>query len=468
MNKKTLRIIIYVLAILIIAEFVVIVINHHSDKTDLTEGSAGQIQISDTIITVNDTQIPSFNYNEELYIAAEDLHNFGIDMITNSDESISLIHDDSMEFKSTDGIDREYSNIPDGSKVTAFNAGFTIKGKSFPCYTAYDYHLIPLEALKNFGTYSETDGHVSIILGQADNSSSSSTTANAAQAQGSTASQQQAKVIEGSENAKNRRGASINNQNITEKKTVIVLDPGHGKSSGEMSSSEMEASGYVYNNNREQWGEWRHWKSGTTWIDCEGSGCSGRHPEGGSCWYSASSGDRDIEPEINLNNSLAAKKYLEQMGYEVRLTRSTNDENPSITKRLQSCYPNGDITKDPDAAIFLCVHSNAGGGRGSAYISLSGEYDQKGISSSYATDGNNLGKAINDRIIAQTSLQMYSNGIISSEPQLIAFCKSPVTCGYIEIGFFDNTSDLNILRNESDKIGQSIAEGIDDYLKSIQ
>lgn len=116
MNKKTLKIIIYVLAILIIAEFVVIVINHHSDKTDLTEGSAGQIQISDTIITVNDTQIPSFNYNEELYIAAEDLHNFGIDMITNSDESISLIHDDSMEFKSTDGIDREYSNIPDGSK----------------------------------------------------------------------------------------------------------------------------------------------------------------------------------------------------------------------------------------------------------------------------------------------------------------------------------------------------------------
>ena len=61
------------------------------------------------------------------------------------------------------------------------------------------------------------------------------------------ASQQQAKVIEGSENAKNRRGASINNQNITEKNTVILLDPGHGKSSGEMSSSEMEASGYVYN-----------------------------------------------------------------------------------------------------------------------------------------------------------------------------------------------------------------------------
>ena len=50
---------------------------------------------------------------------------------------------------------------------------------------------------------------------------------------------------------------------------------------------------------------------------------------------------------------------------------------------------------------------------------------------------------------------------------MIAFCKSPVTCGYIEIGFFDNTSDLNILRSETDKIGQSIAEGIDDYLKSI-
>ena len=55
-------------------------------------------------------------------------------------------------------------------------------------------------------------------------------------------------------------------------------------------------------------------------------------PDGGSCWYPIENGDRDIEPEINLNNTLNAKKYLEEMGYEVRLTRNSNDENPSMTK----------------------------------------------------------------------------------------------------------------------------------------
>ena len=41
------------------------------------------------------------------------------------------------------------------------------------------------------------------------------------------------------------------------------------------------------------------------------------------------------------------------------------------------------------------IRSNAGGGSGSAYITLEGPYDQKGISSSYADDGNKLGKIIN-------------------------------------------------------------------------
>lgn len=247
---------------------------------------------------------------------------------------------------------------------------------------------------------------------------------------------------------------------------IIVLDPGHGKSSSLMSDEEKTASGWVQNSSG-SWGEWRHYKSGSSTVDCEGSGCTGRVTPNGACWYPIGNSDRDTEPAINLNNALAAKRYLEEMGYEVRMTRTTNDENPSITRRLSYCYPNNDTSQTADAAMFVCIHSNAGGGSGSAYISLEGPYDQRGISATYVEDSNTLGKYINDSIVSETSLARSGNGIISFEPELIAFCKSPVTCGYLEIGFFDNSSDLAILRSESDQIGRAIAMGINSYYTDI-
>ena len=160
---------------------------------------------------------------------------------------------------------------------------------------------------------------------------------------------------------------------------------------------------------------------------------------------------------------MAARHYLESMGYSVRMTRTSNDENPSITRRLEYCYPDGDKTKKPDAVLFLCIHSNAGGSRGTSYIKLDGKYDQAWIESDYVSEGNRLGKLCNDRIAAETSLS--ESGPITFEPELIAFCKSPVPCGYLEIGFFDNKADRAVLDSEYDKIGKAIAEGVDDYCK---
>ena len=36
----------------------------------------------------------------------------------------------------------------------------------------------------------------------------------------------------------------------------------------------------------------------------------------------------------------------------------------------------------------------------------------------------------------------------------------------MEIGFFDNASDLAILNSSADQIGKAIAEGVDDYMSS--
>lgn len=251
-------------------------------------------------------------------------------------------------------------------------------------------------------------------------------------------------------------------QPVQRSKKIIVLDPGHGKSSSAMSAEEKTRYGWVQNSSG-AWGEWRHWKTGTVWHDCQGSGCSKRAPANGSCWYPIGGGDRATEPAINLNNALAAKKYLEAYGFEVRLTRTSDSENPSMTQRLEYCYPNRDTSQAPDADAFVCLHSNAGGGRGSCYITLSGTYDQAGISPSYINDGNTLGKRINDAIVSSTSLSAYGNGAYGGYPELVLFCKSPITIAYLEIGFFDNSSDLAILNSESDKIGKAIADGINAY-----
>lgn len=247
-------------------------------------------------------------------------------------------------------------------------------------------------------------------------------------------------------------------------KKVIVIDPGHGKPSSLMTAEEKTAAGWVQNS-AGSWGEWRHFKIGSGTEHCEGEGCNGRVTPNGACWYPIGNGDRNTEPDINLQNALVVKKHLEARGYTVRMTRTSNEENPSITRRLTYCYPDNDTSKEPDAIAFICIHSNASGigASGTAYISAMGAYDQKWINESYVDDSNMLGKKINDKIINSSSLEIYGSGMIAGEPELIAFCKSPVPCAYLEIGFFDNPSDLTILQSESENIGKAIAEGVDEF-----
>ena len=152
------------------------------------------------------------------------------------------------------------------------------------------------------------------------------------------------------------------------------------------------------------------------------------------------------------------------MNYTVRMARSSNEENPSLSYRLKSCYPNSDTSQTPDAIAYVCIHSNAGGGRGSAYLALSSGYDHAYTAADYAGEGNALGRTINNKITTETSLSAYSGGCYTGQPDLILFHKSPVPVAYLEIGFFDNSSDLAILRSESDAIGKAIAEGINEYV----
>ena len=64
----------------------------------------------------------------------------------------------------------------------------------------------------------------------------------------------------------------------TNDKVIIVLDPGHGKSSKSMSKEEKEKAGFITTSGV-SWGEWMHWANDGHTGGCNGiarkrNGCS--------------------------------------------------------------------------------------------------------------------------------------------------------------------------------------------------
>ena len=386
----------------------------------------GVIRCSGIDTYINNYPVNAYNLDGRQLVCAEDLAYYGFNVEWSQEERALYVTPDysTVEIKGQENVRRRYYYV----NRRVYNAVYSditvyLNGEPVEAYSIDGRMMIKLRELERLGT------------------------------------------VEFSEE-RNYAGAMIDGFPVGEyaplevdydTKPVVVLDPGHGRSSSLMSEEEKINEGYDYYNGG--WGEWRHWKSGTASEDCRGDGCNGY----GSCWYGIGNGDRDTEPEINLRNALSAKTYLEQMGYEVRLTRSSNDENPSFKKRVSYCYPGNDLNAEPDAACYICIHSNAGGGRGSAYIKAEGSYDQKWIDKAYVQDSNRLGEFINNRITAETSLAEYSGGAIEGLGYMILFNKCPVPTGYMEIGFFDS-SDHSIINAEYDTIGLAIAGGVQDYM----
>lgn len=452
MSKRNIKIIgIAVLSVIVALELVYIagsIIKKHGSGRQHVSGIVGTVSLSTKTAKINNTAIPAYNISgtEGLYFTNGDLALFGFECSENEND-IVLSHPGSTYELTSEQFVQTDTKTAASTSLKKLTAG----AMQYDCFNLGDQLLISSDALAALGeaTDSPDTNTLYFFFGSADEIAAakevSAAEISSAAAQNAAPAYTPEMTIETSSS-----------------KPIIVLDPGHGKSSSLMSAEEKAASGWVQNSSG-AWGEWRHYKIGSSTVDCEGTGCNGRVTPNGACWYPIGNSDRSTEPDINLKNALAAKSALEEKGYEVRMTRTTNDENPSITKRISYCYPNNDTSLTADAAMFVCIHSNAGGGSGSAYISLEVPYDQRGIKDTYAEDSNTLGKYINDSIISSTSLKMSGNGVISFEPELIAFCKSPVTCGYLEIGFFDNSSDLSILQSEYEQIGKAIADGIDKY-----
>lgn len=464
MDKQKIKITaVFALALIVVFELIYILkVNSDAVSRQNVQNAVqqGEVLYASKSYQINNKNIPAYEIGEAdgVYFTGSDLKLFGFECNL-SEKGYVLSHaSDDFSLSSASYVQGLENEIAEKA-----NQSFVIGENIYSCYVVKkDILLIPETVLAGLGEKLESENTVYYAFGSEE-----------MRAECRRITEIEIKLAEGKATEIDGATADATNPNkkivegeISDGKRIIVIDPGHGKSSSRMSAEEKAASGWVQNS-KGAWGEWRHYKIGSSTVNCEGSGCNGRVTPNGACWYPIGNGDRNIEPELNMNNALAAKKYLEEMGYEVRLTRQSNEENPSITRRLSYCHPNNDTTQAPDADLFLCIHSNAAGGSatGTAYISLEAPYDQKWISDTYVEDSNRLGKLCNDSIADNTSLNLHGNGIISFEPELIAFCKSPVPCGYLEIGFFDNKSELAMMQAECDGIGKAIALGIDRYFE---
>ena len=160
------------------------------------------------------------------------------------------------------------------------------------------------------------------------------------------------------------------------------------------------------------------------------------------------------EKKICLQTGKLVQKYLDQLGYHVVMTRST-DHFISLPKRVE-------IAKQANANIFVSVHYNS-----------SKSPKAKGIEVFFCDDSEKnktrsraskkLASSVLDRVISRTSAR--SRGVKTGNFYVIRETVMPAIL--VEGGFISNPEERKLLKSQAyqQKIAQGVADGIDHYFK---
>lgn len=155
------------------------------------------------------------------------------------------------------------------------------------------------------------------------------------------------------------------------------------------------------------------------------------------------------EKNVALDISLRVAKLLRMNGQQVILTREKDETLPLDARRTPACD------------ISVSIHINAGGGTGlETFVSVFNR----------PAESRKLGQAIQENVLKQMPFRdrglktkINSKGNTDYLYMLRAAKGVPVL---VEVGFIDNTSDANILKDKAnlDKIAKGIAAGIMQYM----
>jgi N-acetylmuramoyl-L-alanine amidase len=159
------------------------------------------------------------------------------------------------------------------------------------------------------------------------------------------------------------------------------------------------------------------------------------------------------EKEICLVTAKLVRKYLNQLGYRVIMTRS-GDDTVSLPRRVE-------IAKESQSNIFVSIHYNSSRPNTAKGVEVF-FYDSK-EDKARAKASQKLAESVLSRVVRRTSA--VSRGVKRGGFYVIREAKMPAVL--IEGGFISNPQERALLktREYQEKIARGIADGIDAYFK---
>ncbi|KAI7265877.1 hypothetical protein KC345_g8374 [Hortaea werneckii] len=154
-----------------------------------------------------------------------------------------------------------------------------------------------------------------------------------------------------------------------------------------------------------------------------------------------------MEKDLTLQTSLYLRDYLTAKGAQVEITRTREDQKPSLSRRVQ-------IGQQSGADAFVSIHYNSSPKKVSGTLTFF--YSE--------TDDLRLARAIEARLEAGTGLK--SNGLSFGNYHILR--ENPLPAALIELGFLSTPADESIVRRTAyqRKAAQAIAEGLAEYFRN--
>lgn len=162
------------------------------------------------------------------------------------------------------------------------------------------------------------------------------------------------------------------------------------------------------------------------------------------------------EKRLCLQTARFVKKYLDQLGYHVVMTRDTDVFVP-LFRRVE-------IARQADASIFVSIHYNSARTPAAQGIEVF-FYDSK-EEKQRASASKRLADVILSRLIRRTSA--HSRGVKHGNFYVIREISIPAII--VEGGFISNPAERANLRSidYQEKIARGVADGIDFYFKKTR
>ncbi len=161
-----------------------------------------------------------------------------------------------------------------------------------------------------------------------------------------------------------------------------------------------------------------------------------------------------MEKRLTLMTTLLLRKYLNEMGYRVIMTRSKDVFIP-LHRRVS-------IANKTHAVLFVSIHYNSSPSPDAHGIEI---FYHGGSEYKRAQQSRQLGQSILSELISQT--HALSRGVKNGNFHVIRETSMPAVL--VEGGFMTNIEERSNLRDKKylDKIAKGVALGIDKYLKTI-